>query len=109
MASRTAGKLIDRNHPDYADIFQRWRDEGSPGQFDRSGTFGGAIYEAHRTDDGEVCFFQRHSLGPTTFDEETGEVTKGWEFINERGMRIEQREGRDGQPEVRYVDAPNEV
>ncbi len=103
-----AGKLIDQDHPDYADIFQRWEEEGCPGQFDRSGIFGGAIYSAIKTRDGEVYFFQRHSLGPTTIDEE-GKVTKGWEFVNEKGMRIEQREGKEGQPQVRYIDAPNEL
>ena len=108
MAKGTTGKLIDSSHPDYADIFQRWQDEGCPGQFDRTGTFGGAVYEVHETQGGEVYFFQRHSLGPTTIDEE-GKVHKGWEFVNERGMRIERWEGREGQSEVRYIDAPNEL
>ena len=105
---QTEGKVIDERHPDYADILQRWREEGCPDQFDRTGTFGGAIYNAHTTQEGKVHFFQRHSLGPTTIDEE-GQVTKGWEFVNERGMRIEHREGREGQPEIRYIDAPNEI
>ncbi len=107
MAKATTGKLIDQSHPDYDDIFERWKEEGCPDQFDRAGTFGGAIYDVHQADD-QVNFFQRHSLGPTTIDEETGQVIKGWEFINEKGMRIEG--GREGQPgKLRYIDAPNEL
>jgi hypothetical protein len=105
----TTGKLIDRSHPDYADIYERWQEEGQPGQFDREGAFGGAIYEVLVTQTGEVFFFQRASLGPTTVDEETGRVTTGWDFANERGMRVEVWEDREGQPRVRYVAPPNEL
>ena len=109
----TVSKEINTAHSDYTDIHAEWVRQGRPAQFDRSGDFGGALYEVLDTSAENPVFYMVASMGPTTWDEEAhGKVEKGWGFINEDYWRerVTVREVRCGlKYEVEMIAAPNEL
>lgn len=102
------GKPIKKDHPNYKEVRKRWEEEGRPSQFDRWGHCGGAIYHVRIDKEGEPEFFQEAKEGPTVYDEETGQIEKGWDFANEKGDRIEFGADQKGQLQIRYVRFPND-
>lgn len=105
-------KRIEQGDTEYDTIRTSWISEGRPDMFDRQGSWGGALYWVHGTGD-YPTFFQTHSAASTTYDDSSGNVTKGWDMLNVDGymkLRIRSRETPHGTKyKVTYKDAPNNL
>lgn len=101
---------ISLGDSDYSDIHSVWVTNGRPGQFDREGSFGGAIYVVHDTSLANPDFYRIASMGPTEFDDSTGNVTdKGWHLVNEDRMRLRFKVGVEGELSVERPEMPDEL
>lgn len=98
--------LITPEHEDYSDVHRAWVANGRPSQFDREGSFGGAVYRCLDTDSETPDFYEAFSLGPTEISD-TGKVTsKGWHLINEDYLRVSFKVDREGRVKVTPPEFP---
>jgi hypothetical protein len=80
---------ITPSHSDYGDIYDAWVANGRPSQFDREGSFGGAVYRCLNPSQSQPDFYEAFSMGTTKYNEDTGSVTeKGWHTVNEDYLRM---------------------
>jgi len=97
---------ITPTHSDYDDIHDAWVENGRPSQFDRHGSFGGAVYRCHDTDADSPDFFVAFSDGPTEVND-YGQVTKeGWYTVNERYMYMTMKQDSKGRVSVTPPEFP---
>lgn len=101
---------ISQGDDSYDDLHADWVANGRPGQFDSEGSEGGAIYTVPDTSATYPDFYRLVSMGPTTYDDDTGNITdKGWHLVNEDYMRLRFKVGVEGELSVERPDMPDEL
>lgn len=110
----TESKRITYGDSDYDDIHTAWVANGRPHQFDRMGSWGGAIYNVHDVTATYPDFYQRCSLVETTLpgddDPSTTPTQEGWWLINRRYLQNKiRRNPRYGTIEIARPEVPNEL
>lgn len=110
--SIAASKKFSNGDTGYTDIWNAWVTNGRPKEFDRFGTWGGAIYRAHNLADTYPDFYQYCSLGPTKFDESgagSKPMAHGFWLLNRYYMRLKVWMGQDERWKVRRPSIPNDL
>lgn len=112
MARNPTGKLFSYGDDGYDDIWAKWIENGSPNQFDRMGSFGGAIYHCYDLSATYPDFYQAVSRGPTLFDENSAAekpYQRGMWLVNRDFMRLKASWTRDGRPKITRPEIPNDL
>ncbi len=99
-------KLITPADTEYEDVHRAWVTHGRPSQFDRQGSFGGAVYRCYNTDEEEPDFYEAFSMGPTVVDERGKVVQEGWHLINRKYLYMRAGVDRHGRPWVKRPEFP---
>lgn len=112
MPRNPVAKPIDTSHEDYDDVHADWVSNGRPHQFSRMGAWGGAIYAVYDVTAESPTFYQRASMGPTTYDE-TGPsdnpTSYGWYWVNKKYMRLKAKVLPDGRIRITRPEIPNQL
>lgn len=97
---------ITPTHEDYDDIHDAWVENGRPSQFDREGSFGGAVYHVLDTSEDEPDFYIRFSRGATEIGSK-GRVTKeGWHLVNKDYLSIRAKIDHDPTKRTIKIEPP---
>jgi hypothetical protein len=105
-------KVIEYGDSDYEDVYDDWVSNGQPDQFDRQGSWGGALYRVRNKNATHPTFYQMASLGATEFDEDSPALHprhEGWHLLNRNYMRQKFRRHHDGRVSVEKPELPNEL
>lgn len=101
---------ISLGDEDYSDIYDDWVANGRPGQFDREGDWGGALYTVRDTSQENPDFYRQMSMKSTQYSTETGNIIrKGWHLINEDYLREKFYVDIEGQVSVTRPDIPDQL
>ncbi|MHC4542929.1 MAG: hypothetical protein ACYSYL_00180 [Planctomycetota bacterium] len=112
-----SSKRIRQGDGDYTAVWDDWVANGRSRQFERYGSWGGALYRAYVPDGGSdeyPDFYMYASMGPTLISDR-GQVTQeGWMGANwEDGFRVEAWVAEDAsfghKVKVRVKEMPNEL
>lgn len=97
---------ITPTHSDYDDIHDAWVANGRPSQFDREGTFGGAVYRCLSPGETNPDFYEAYSDGPTELNSKGQVIKKGWHTVNDRYMYMKAKIDDEGRASVTPPEYP---
>lgn len=101
---------ISHGDDDYDDIHADWVTNGRPAQFDREGSWGGALYTCRDTSETYPDFYRQMSMLATQWSENSGNIIrKGWHLINEDYLREDFHIDIEGRVSVTRPDIPDQL